>query len=39
MKKIFNLKEEDNSILCLDFNETGEQFATAGKDCNIRIYD
>ena len=39
MKRIFNLTEHDNSILCVDFNKTGEQFATGGKDCNIRIYD
>jgi WD40 repeat protein len=39
MKRIFNLTEEDNSILCMDFNSTGQQFATGGKDCNIRIYD
>ena len=25
--------------MCLGYNPTGEQFATAGKDCVVRIYD
>ena len=39
MKKIFTVTEEENSILCCDFIKSGDLFATAGKDCNIRIYD
>lgn len=39
MKKMFSIEEKDNSILCCDFSKTGEHFATAGKDANIRIYD
>ena len=39
MKKMFSLEEKQNSILCCEFSKTGEHFATAGKDCNIRVYD
>jgi WD40 repeat protein len=39
MKKLFSIKEEENSILCCDFDPTGERFATAGKDRSIRVYD
>lgn len=39
MKKIFTVKEEENSILCCDFLKNGDFFATAGKDSNIRVYD
>jgi WD40 repeat protein len=36
---MFSIKEEENSLLCCDFDRTGERFATAGKDCHIRVYD
>lgn len=39
MKKMFSIEEPQNQILCCDFRKTGDSFATAGKDCNIRIYD
>ena len=39
MKKLFTVDEKENSILCCDFSKTGEHFATAGKDSDIRIYD
>lgn len=39
MKKVFNLREDDNTILALDYSPTGEMFATGGKDCHVRIYD
>ena len=39
MKKLFSIEEKDNSINSIDFSPNGEQFATAGKDSNIRIYD
>lgn len=38
-KELFTVKEENNSILCMDYDKTGERFATGGKDFNIRIYD
>ena len=31
--------EEDNQIFALDYNKEGSQFATAGKDKIIRVYD
>lgn len=39
LKKLFFLREEENTINTIDFNRSGGLFATAGKDCNIRIYD
>lgn len=39
MKIIFNVHEDDNSVHSLDFTRTGQQFATGGKDCHVRIYD
>ena len=39
MKRMFSIEEPDNSILCCDFTKTGGHFVTAGKDCNLRIYD
>ena len=39
MKKLFSIEEKDNSLHCCDFSKSGEHFATAGKDCHIRIYD
>jgi COMPASS component SWD3 len=38
-KNIFEKKEEDNYIFALDYNAKGTLFATAGKDCVIRVYD
>jgi WD40 repeat protein len=39
MKKLFSIKEKENSIHCIDFSSTGERFATAGRDAQIRVYD
>eukprot|EP00919_Chromeraceae_sp_WS-2016_P030010 GHVR01071270.1.p1 GENE.GHVR01071270.1~~GHVR01071270.1.p1 ORF type:complete len:209 (+),score=12.81 GHVR01071270.1:345-971(+) len=39
LKQIFHLKEENNTILTMDFTKNGAYFATGGSDCNIRIYD
>lgn len=39
MKKVFTLREDNNSILCMDFAPKAVHFATAGKDANIRVYD
>lgn len=38
-KKIFERQEEDNYIFAMDYNPKGTLFATAGKDCVIRVYD
>ena len=38
-KYLFTIQEENNSILCMDYDKTGEHFATAGRDFNVRIYD
>jgi COMPASS component SWD3 len=38
-KKVFEFKEADNYIFTMDYNTKGTLFATAGKDCIIRIYD
>jgi WD40 repeat protein len=39
MRKLFSIEEKDNSLHCCDFSKSGESFATAGRDCHIRIYD
>lgn len=39
LKKLFSMREHNNTINAIDFNRTGSLFATAGKDANIRIYD
>lgn len=39
MKKLFSIEEPGNSLHCCDFSKSGEHFATAGRDCHIRIYD
>ena len=39
MKKLFFLREENNTINTIDFSTNGTEFATAGKDCNVRVYD
>jgi len=31
--------EPENEINCMDFSQDGDQFATAGRDHCIRIYD
>lgn len=38
-KKLFGFREPNNSILCMDYSPNGGQFATAGKDFSIRVYD
>lgn len=38
-KHIFEKKEEDNYIFAIDYNPKGTLFATAGKDCIVRVYD
>eukprot|EP00828_Plagiopyla_frontata_P002520 TRINITY_DN10412_c0_g1_i1.p2 TRINITY_DN10412_c0_g1~~TRINITY_DN10412_c0_g1_i1.p2 ORF type:complete len:203 (+),score=38.96 TRINITY_DN10412_c0_g1_i1:166-774(+) len=38
-KTILKISETDNSILCLDYRKDGLQFASAGEDQKIRIYD
>lgn len=38
-KQIFRMKEENNEIYILKYRPDGRQFATAGKDCKVRIYD
>lgn len=38
-KKLWEKHEEDNYIFALDYNRKGTQFATAGKDCVVRVYD
>lgn len=32
-------EENDQNLYCLDFNQEGTMFATAGKDSKVRIYD
>lgn len=36
---LFFFTEKNNEINCLDFDCEGFNFATAGKDLNVRIYD
>lgn len=38
-KMLHRIIEQNNSILALDFSMDGTQFATAGKDFAIRLYD
>lgn len=38
-KIVWEEKEENNEILCLDMNLDGKKFATAGLDTNVRLYD
>jgi WD40 repeat protein len=33
------ISEKGNEINCIDFDYDGFNFATAGKDLNVRIYD
>jgi len=39
LKPLFTVQEHNNHINTLDFSWTGKSFATAGKDCHVRIYD
>jgi WD40 repeat protein len=38
-KCLHSIDEPDNQIYALDYNSEGTQFATAGKDTAIRVYD
>lgn len=38
-KCLHTLEDDDNQVYALDYNEEGTQFATAGKDKAVRIYD
>lgn len=38
-KQLHKTVEENNSVLCLDYNKDGSQFATSGKDYHVRVYD
>lgn len=38
-KCLHSLHDDDNQVYALDYNEEGTQFATAGKDTCIRVYD
>jgi len=38
-RKIHTVEEKDNQLLCVDYRYDGGQFATAGKDYSVRIYD
>lgn len=38
-KALHIMEEKDNPLMCLDFNKTGQYFATAGNDKTVRIYD
>lgn len=38
-KEIFRLQEEDNQIYSVQYRQDGEQFATTGRDCCVRVYD
>ena len=38
-KCLHSFSDEDNQVYTLDYNEEGSQFATAGKDKVVRVYD
>lgn len=38
-KCLHTITEDNNQVYALDFDTVGGRFATAGRDCNIRIYD
>ena len=38
-KCLHSFKEEENEVFALDFRPDGAQFATAGRDVAVRIYD
>jgi WD40 repeat protein len=36
--QVYHAKEEKNQILTLDYDPTGDMFATAGKDYNVKSF-
>lgn len=38
-KLLHKMNLKDNCLLCLDYNMLGSQFAVAGKDFHVRVYD
>lgn len=38
-KKLYTIEEKDNQIYSVEFSGDGEHFATAGRDCKVRVYD
>lgn len=38
-KCLHSIVDQENQVYCLDYNEEGTQFATAGKDKTVRVYD
>jgi len=38
-KEIYRTQEEDNQIYSVQYRSDGEQFATTGRDCCVRVYD
>jgi WD40 repeat protein len=38
-KALHTMEEHDNPIMCLDFSNDGDLFATAGNDKLVRLYD
>lgn len=38
-KVLHTMEEEDNPIMCIDFNKDGSYFATGGSDKQVRLYD
>ena len=37
-KMLYKSVEPDQSLMCLDFNNDGSKFATAGKDCHVLFF-
>jgi len=38
-KRLHRIYDELNQLLCCDYNNTGSQFCSGGKDCIVRVYD
>lgn len=38
-KRLYRIEEEHNQVYALDYRPDGEQFATAGRDTTVRIYE
>eukprot|EP01006_Ploeotia_vitrea_P007897 TRINITY_DN18475_c0_g1_i1.p1 TRINITY_DN18475_c0_g1~~TRINITY_DN18475_c0_g1_i1.p1 ORF type:complete len:349 (-),score=-27.60 TRINITY_DN18475_c0_g1_i1:81-1127(-) len=38
-KCIFSQSDSDNHVYCINYDNDGNKFITAGKDTNVRIYD
>jgi WD40 repeat protein len=38
-KPLYSIEEKDNQIYALDYSADGDFFATAGRDCKIRVYE